>query len=233
MAIPPPKRIQRLPKRKGKGRVGRRLPLPPRTLAAIEEPVERAEGLREMPALLGGRSPKQKGGAAPRAIQGLHGQMSAWISEAFTKMGSPELIGKVPWHWNSRLTATMGLAHYRIFNGVTKPTKMEFAPRLFKRATPEQQRQTVFHECAHIVDYHNGTYTKGAAHGPSWKRIMRRSGTVPKRCHSVAPVGRVEVWCRCKTHHVTKKMHGKISEGKIYRCKKCASKISIVNPGVV
>jgi predicted SprT family Zn-dependent metalloprotease len=156
--------------------------------------------------------------------------MEQWMAEAYTKMDAPELIGEIPWYWNPKLTATMGQAHYRCFAGVVKPLKMDFAPRLFKRASEEEQRQTVYHECAHIVDYHKGTYEKGSAHGPSWKRYMRMAGVTPKRTHNVMPVGRVEVWCLCRSHYITKKMRNRIKNGQIRRCRKCKSKIALVKP---
>jgi len=229
MAIAPPKRIRRRPKRRGKTRGARRLPSPTNA-PKIERPTETPDLPSGGPIAIGKRPPKRKGETVPRTIQGSYKQMEKWMAEAFTKMGAPELIGQVPWHWNSRLTATMGQAHFRYFAGVIKPVKMDFAPRLFKRASTEERRQTVYHECAHIVDYHMGTYVEGKAHGPSWRRIMRRAGMVPKRTHDIMPVGRVKGWCLCKTPYVTKKMRNHMKAGETRRCKQCGSKVSWVKP---
>ncbi len=124
-----------------------------------------------------------KKGLRPRRMRE---QMEAWMVEAYTKMGSPELIGKIPWKWNDRLTSAMGRARSQRFGARQYlPISMDFSTRLFSVANIQQQRQTVFHECAHIVNCHQGTYRKGQAHGYYWKRLMRRADVPAKRCHNV------------------------------------------------
>lgn len=226
MSIAPPKRMNKRSRRRAKGRSARKLPPPPTAPKAKRTTVEPSESLQGAPKAIGRRPTKRKGGAVPRAIQSLYGQMEEWVAEAFEKMGASELIGKIPWEWNPRLTSTMGQAHYRWVDGKTAPKKMSFSPRLFQRADETDQRETVFHECAHIVDYHKGTYVKGDAHGESWKRLMRRAGISPKRTHSIVPVGYAEVYCSCRTHCVTRKVYKLIKAGKKKRCNKCLEIVS-------
>lgn len=128
-----------------------------------------------------GRHPTRA--AIPRKIQALHPQIEAWIAVALTKMGAHELIDKVPWSWNKPMTRVMGKAYLQ-------QRRMEFSPDLFSRATEAECRETVFHEVAHIVDYHQNTYVQGASHGGTFKRIMQRAGYAGARCHHVKVVRR-------------------------------------------
>jgi len=160
-------------------------------------------------------------------------QMDEWMSEAFTKMGAPELIGTVPWNWNPRFTRAMGRAKgkYNLLGGIS-PAKMEFSPSLFRAATLQERRQTVYHECAHIVDYHNGTYRSESAHGYSWQRLMRKAGVPAKRCHNVQSPesnrNKFPAKCLCSTHMISKTRRNRMLHGTKYRCNKCSSHIALV-----
>lgn len=222
MAIPAPKKMVRAKGRKRrKVRSARALP-PPGGIGGPRPIGERPNA---------GKRPVKP--SVPRSVQKLHPQMETWVSEAFTAMGAPELVGKIPWNWNSGMTRVMGRAHYTWNGERATPTKMDFSPSLFKKAEEEQMRQTVYHECAHIVDYHKGTYVKGKPHGPSWKRIMIRAGVPPKRCHNVEVTKRRKskkypAKCGCKTHMVGKKRRDTMLRGGRYRCKLCGQGLVLV-----
>lgn len=175
MAISAPKRMVHKPKRRKKRKVRT-----PRN-RVIETAGSAQGGPRSMAERPNVGKPARKP-VAPKKVLALYPQINEWIADAFTKMGSPELIGKVPWEWNPLLTRVMGRAW--------GSRKMDFSPELFGRATEEERKETVYHECAHIVDHHQGTYVQGKAHGESFKRIMRRAGYAGNRCHRVKVVRR-------------------------------------------
>lgn len=169
----------------------------------------------------------------PRQTTGIRGQINAWMAEAFKAMGAPELVGNVPWNLNKRMTAARGRAGCTWKDGQATDLFMEFSKSLMKLSDEEGQRQCVFHECAHIVDYHKGTYTKGKPHGPSWKRYMAKAGVEAQRCHSVEPVKRrrTKKWkatCGCKTHRISSQRRRKIKLGEArYSCKKCGGRLKL------
>jgi len=173
VAISAPKRVTQRPKKRRKAR-----PKGKRAIASPGRPEGAPRAIGERPNA--GRHPTRA--AVPRKVQALHPQVEAWIADALTRMGAPELVGKIPWCWNKPMTRVMGRAW--------GSRKMDFSPDLFARATEEQRKETVYHECAHIVDNHQGTYVQGKAHGESFKRVMRRAGYPGARCHHVKVVRR-------------------------------------------
>lgn len=170
---------------------------------------------------------KRRPRKVPRHTSGIRGQINAWMAEAFKVMGAPELVGKVPWNFNKRMTSARGRASCTWLDGKATDLYIEFSTSLMKLSDEEGQRQCVFHECAHIVDYHKGTYVQGRAHGPSWKSLMARAGVPAERCHKVEPLKRRKVkrWkatCGCKVHMITSQKRKKIKRGEMsYSCKKC------------
>ena len=188
MELPPPKSIARKP-------VKRRRTSKPKGKRVLKSP-KLAEGaprpIGERPNA--GVHPTRA--AIPRKIQSLSSQVDSWVDEALIKMGAPELAGKVPWAWNKPMTRVMGRAFLQ-------QRRIEFSPELFGRATETQRRETVFHECAHLVDWHQGTYVSSSSHGESFKRVMRRAGYPGERCHHVKVVQRKD---RNKRKHRLKGM---------------------------
>ncbi len=153
-------------------------------------------------------------------------QIREWIRFAceannVTTFFQPHII------WKKNYTWKMGSAHYR---------KMVIALSvpLFERATVEEQRNTVIHEACHLIAIHQNNGIRVKSHGYEWQRCMRRAGLVPKRCHSIEPVGvapNVFV-CGCREHHVTKNKHTRIMKNidkaeAAYRCTTCKQPLRI------
>lgn len=61
------------------------------------------------------------------------------------------------------------------------------ASALWRRASPEERRNTVIHELAHILA--NCSAKRNVGHGRVWKSTMIRLGLAPKRCHAVDRTG--------------------------------------------
>jgi len=169
----------------------------------------------------------------PRQTSGLRGQINTWMAEAFEAMGAPELIDQVPWNLNKRMTSARGRAGCTWKDGKACELFMEFSLSLFKLSDEDGRRQCVFHECAHIVDYHKGTYVKGQPHGISWKSYMASVGVEAKRCHNVQPVKqrRTKKWkasCACKVWEISSQRRRKMKLGEAsYKCKKCGEKLAL------
>jgi len=95
--------------------------------------------------------------------------------------GIPELAKKIRFSFNNRFTRRMGDANYY-------SNRIRLSKPLWKRATPEQRRETIIHEACHLIARHkHGPQIK--AHGREWKAAMRRAGFKPIRCHSVDTSG--------------------------------------------
>lgn len=167
----------------------------------------------------------------PGHTSGLRGQINGWMTEAFEKMGAPELVGQVPWNMSKRMTAARGRAGCTWKDSKATELYMEFSVSLMKLSDEEGRRQCVFHECAHIVDYHKGTYVEGSPHGPSWKSLMYRAGVEPDRCHKVKPLKRRNTkkfvaHCACKEWKLSSQKRRKMKLGEVsYSCKKCGTKL--------
>jgi predicted SprT family Zn-dependent metalloprotease len=122
--------------------------------------------------------------------------VQVWVNAALKKMGATNLVDKLKWVWNPRLTSTMGRAHLlhfpRFLSGEDwwMPKWIEISVPLFEKATPAQRRWLVYHEVAHAVDGYHGTYDPSKPHGKSWKNLMREAGVDAKRCHDVPVVRR-------------------------------------------
>lgn len=82
--------------------------------------------------------------------------------------------------WNNRFTNRLGDA--KVVYGNSGRVRFS-STGLWLRATPEQRREVIYHEVAHIL----GVLTlKGKpGHNREWREMMRRFGYAPKRCHSI------------------------------------------------
>ena len=78
-------------------------------------------------------------------------------------------------------------------------------PSMFKDNFKEMIGQTLPHEIAHLVAWKE--YGE-RGHGAGWKRVMRRMGLQPDRCHDydMSNVLKNKIYCDCKTHHVSTRM---------------------------
>lgn len=181
--------------------------------------------------LSGPKAPKKRPTRVPRQTTGLRGQINAWMAEAFGLMGAPELIGTIPWNMNKRMMRARGRASCTWNNGLATNIYMEFSVSLMKLSDEAGRRQCVFHECAHVVDYHRGTYKQGKSHGPSWQSLMIRAGLEPDRCHKVEPLKRrkmkkFKATCSCKEWSLSGQKRRKIKLGLAsYSCKTCGQKL--------
>jgi len=112
--------------------------------------------------------------------------------------------GLLPVRWNGRLIRRMGQARCkRALDGI-RSASLEFSPKLFERATPEEREETAAHEAAHgVVWLVHGPIRRGRQmdhHGPVWQGTMRALGFEPKRCHNVdtTGLGRKHIKLSCK-----------------------------------
>lgn len=156
------------------------------------------------------------------------------VKFAFEKNGIGQCAGIVWLEWSNRMTKAMGSAIIRkraakLDGGPTHIIKL--STKLFARATPEQQRQTVIHEACHIIDSLKNE--KPMSHGSTWRACMRACGAAPERCHSVDTTGLTKrhlwVCAKCgQEHQVTPRLHNKMQTRRLgltgitaYRCGKC------------
>jgi predicted SprT family Zn-dependent metalloprotease len=158
-------------------------------------------------------------------------EIKALVNQLKSDGGQPALVLAV--EINNRLRTSMGRAKVDRHGNKT----VEFNPRLFARATVEERRQTVAHEVAHILAF---VESGKMDHGPAWKRVMRRLGFDPKRCHRVDTAGirvrqdRIAVQCpescgwTCNMAKATHtKWRNKLSRGThSARCPKCGARFN-------
>jgi SprT protein len=152
--------------------------------------------------------------------------LTAITDKVLTTLGARELLGKIRFQWNNRLTSTMGRATYYQQKGYGI---IELSVKLFQVATPEERETTVIHELCHIVA--SWVYEENQGHNENWARMMRRCGLPPKRCHNVdnsAFVKQYHVKCGCPTPiRVGKIVFGKIArKEQLYDCRKCKQRVS-------
>ena len=175
-------------------------------------------------------------------------EIAGWVIEFLTKVGREDLLDIVRVECSKRFTRRMGDATYRpaITNGVMS-CRVRFSTPLWARADKVERRNTVAHELAHVVCFHEwylgqaprrfgelpGRGRKPKAHGWEWKAVMRRMGEEPSRCHDVDRTGLVRkrrstrtvaTHCNCKTWMLTPKKATKID--RLY-CPKCKEGLSL------
>lgn len=111
------------------------------------------------------------------------------IREGLAKLGyDPDWADNIEIQEGPKLTATLGWAKTKNLDR-SKPIKgvirLSTSP-LWRRASPQERRDTVLHELAHIIaDWESG---RGASHGPNWVSVMVRMGQRPDRCHRVPAI---------------------------------------------
>ncbi len=105
----------------------------------------------------------------------------ALISRSATLLvqaGAAEVAGKVQVVWNSRLTTTVGLAHYR-------ENIVMLNPRLLDFSAAEVDR-TLRHELAHLLAHSRHRRRRIAPHGVEWQQACRDLGLRDEtRCHDL------------------------------------------------
>ena len=135
--------------------------------------------------------------------------------------------------WNHRFTRRMGDASMRTTRWGGKTRRIRLSAPLWPRATAEERRQTVIHEACHIIDgVINGSMS---GHKEPWKRLMRKCGLQPKRCHNVNREGirrrnkREAASCHCgAVDSLGSTQAGRLRKGTRYSCRKCKSQITLV-----
>ena len=87
---------------------------------------------------------------------------------------------------NGRFSRRMGDALVTFADYANRSGRVRFSSHaLWRRASPVKRRNTVVHEVAHILAELEAGATKRVGHGYGWKRMMRRLGAEPTRCHTV------------------------------------------------
>lgn len=129
--------------------------------------------------------------------------------------------------WNDRFTTKMGDACYYKYYG-----RIRLSVKLFRRASEQDQRETVIHEVCHIAKEHLGY--PGDHHGYWWKTLNYKCGIYPKRTHNVDTTGlsrkqdRYSVKCGCQNPPtITKNLLTRMRRGAAYKCKACGQRISL------
>lgn len=111
----------------------------------------------------------------------------------------------------------------------SKDWSIRFNRNLFAQTGFEEFKQTIAHECAHLVVYHleRRNMTRYRPHGREWQLVMRFFGFAPERCHHYAVERKVErrhytYMCACENlHKVSIVRHSKMQRGVRYTCRKC------------
>ena len=91
----------------------------------------------------------------------------------------------ITWAWNDRFTARMGDART---NQLARSGHVRFSRPLWPRAVEGKPRNTVIHECAHVLA--NIKHNRNVGHGHAWKRMMMILGETPRRCFTEQQVNR-------------------------------------------
>lgn len=164
-------------------------------------------------------------------------EVAALVLETLARLGHPDLARNVRIEWNGRFTRRMGDAFYRKTpaRGASGPEcRLRFSVPLWPRASAAERRETVVHEVAHLVTYHEARERRSRpqSHGPEWRRVMARAGYPnPSRCHQVDRTGlkrtrrTVAVYCDCPAPtYVTPQLARRIRKGS-YRCTRCQTSL--------
>ena len=135
--------------------------------------------------------------------------------------------------WNRRFTRRIADAVY--FPAQSKG-RIRLSTKLFHLLSPEQQRDTIRHEYAHLVVHYRHGWNL-PAHGDVWKRIARRVGATPEATLKDVPMAmrkfdrqqkRYEYDCPCGfTHIFTANRIGRMKNGNARICRTCKA---IINP---
>lgn len=152
-------------------------------------------------------------------------KISELIQFACDKNGRPDIAAMITVSWSNRMTVTMGrVSRSRSENAYA----IKLSTKLFARATPEQQRQTVIHETCHVID---AVINREWGHGSGWKSVMRCAGVEAKVHHEVSSEGLVkdfvyECPSKCHDFRLSTRMHNGMVRGDRRTCKTCGGFIS-------
>jgi SprT protein len=147
------------------------------------------------------------------------------IQFACDKNGRPDIAAKIKVEWSNRMTVTMGhVRRDKSSDGFT----IRLSTKLFARATPEQQRQTVIHEACHVID---ALVNKEWGHGAGWKTVMRCAGVKANVHHEVCTDGLVKEFVyacpnNCHDFKLSTRMHNSMVKGQRRICRTCSCFIS-------
>ena len=100
---------------------------------------------------------------------------------------------------------------------------------------PEQLRDTVLHELAHLMVHLNHDH-RCKPHGREWQDMMYLLGVSPEVCHRmhqpdvpVIPHNTHHYRCACRDHYLKSGRHNKhICYGVQYRCRECGTDLEYI-----
>lgn len=95
-------------------------------------------------------------------------EMTSECVRLLTELRLSDLVNKVEVVWNSRMRTTAGRAFW-------PDGKIEMNPKLAQIA-PEEVRQTMLHELAHLIAYERAGRRRISAHGPEWRQACADLG---------------------------------------------------------
>ena len=101
-----------------------------------------------------------------------------WTEETFHALGHPELIELTSIYWRY-MYREVGASSWEILPDGVGNFKIMFAIKLWAYLNQKEQRDTVVHECCHIVDAYRGTIGDDE-HGDSWTALMHQMDTSAK-----------------------------------------------------
>lgn len=126
-------------------------------------------------------------------------------AQMLTQIGCDDLANHIQVVWNSRLTTTAGLAHYRDCRVTLNPRLREFGD--------DEIDRTLRHELAHLVAHFRAGRRRISPHGREWKKACHDLGLPDeKRTHDL-PLPRRKVQRRL-----------------IYQCSHCRKTYPRVRP---
>jgi len=164
-------------------------------------------------------------------------EIKAWVKEALNIMipaQSDNIFENLQIQMNSRFIRKIADAR---FHGM----RIRFSTKYWEVMTPEEKKNTVFHEVAHIVVKFNyyalnqstEIYDEPSPHGKEWKSLMIKCGENPKRIANLGDrlllVQRPKIaQCSCNDKiHISKVEYNRIKRGEIYQCTKCRSVLTV------
>lgn len=131
--------------------------------------------------------------------------------------------------WSTRMTRKMGEAtEFENPNSCPLKTKylLKFSIIFWVHATPEERKETVIHEMAHVLCFHLYPNMK-IYHGAEWLEIMGKFGYKDASKYTTVKIPekfqpkRFSVKCGCREHQVTIKIINQMKKGITYRCSVC------------
>lgn len=115
---------------------------------------------------------------------------------------------------------------------------INFNPELYVRNVEAFLSDTAIHELSHLVAhqvYRLGRGIRITAHGEEWKRVMRKLGANPQRCHNY-DVSETKIkrntrtyayHCNCRNHELSARKHNGILNGQSRFCRTCRATLKI------